>query len=95
MVVDECWTSIGSPNFDNRSFRLNDESNLNVYDTDFARKQVGVFEHDQERSRRITLEEWTNHPWTENLKDRATGLLRSQLERRHGGRHLIKESEKH
>lgn len=79
MIVDDCWTSIGSANFDNRSFRLNDEANLNVYDADFAREQVGAFEHDQERSRRITLEEWTNHPWTEKLKDRAAGLLRSQL----------------
>ena len=51
MIVDDCWTSIGSANFDNRSFRLNDESNLNVYDADFAREQVGAFEHDQERSR--------------------------------------------
>jgi cardiolipin synthase len=79
MIVDDCWTSIGSANFDNRSFRLNDEANLNVDDADFAREQVGEFEHDQERSRRITLEEWTNHPWTEKLKDRAAGLLRSQL----------------
>ena len=79
MIVDDCWTSIGSANFDHRSFRLNDEANLNVDDADFAREQVGAFEHDQECSRRITLEEWTNHPWTEKLKDRAAGLLRSQL----------------
>ena len=37
MIVDDCWTSVGSTNFDNRSFRLNDEANLNVYDADFAR----------------------------------------------------------
>jgi len=79
MIVDDCWTTIGSANFDNRSFRLNDEANLNVYDADFGREQVGAFEHDQKRSCRITLEEWTNHPWTEKLKDRAAGLLRSQL----------------
>ena len=77
--MDDCWTSVGSANFSNRSFRLNDEANLNVYDADFACEQVGAFEHDQERSRRITLEEWTNHPWTEKLKDRAAGFLRSQL----------------
>ncbi len=79
MIVDDCWASVGSANFDNRSFRLNDEANVNVYDADFAREQVRAFEHDLERSRRITLEEWTNHPWTEKLKDRAAGLLRSQL----------------
>jgi cardiolipin synthase len=30
MIVDEIFTSVGSTNFDNRSFRLNDEANLNV-----------------------------------------------------------------
>jgi cardiolipin synthase len=79
MIVDDCWTSVGSANFDNRSFRLNDEANVNIYDADFAREQIRGFEHDLERSRRITLEEWSNHPWTEKLKDRAAGLVRSQL----------------
>ena len=36
MVVDDLWTSVGSTNFDNRSFRLNDEANLNILDADFA-----------------------------------------------------------
>ena len=32
MVIDDCWVSVGSTNFDNRSFRLNDEANLNAID---------------------------------------------------------------
>jgi cardiolipin synthase len=79
MIVDDLWTSVGSINFDNRSFRLNDEANLNVYDADFARDQVGAFEHDKARCCRVTLDEWKNRPWTEKLKERAAGLLRSQL----------------
>ena len=79
MVVDELWTTVGSTNFDNRSFRLNDEANLNVLDPDFARGQVEMFERDKARSRRITLQEWQNRPWTEKLKEHAAGLLRSQL----------------
>src|SRR5688500_15641313 len=79
MIVDDLWTSVGSTNFDNRSFRLNDEANLNVYDAEFARDQVIVFEQDKGRSRRVTLDEWKNRPWTEKLKERAAGLLRSQL----------------
>ena len=79
MIVDDLWTSVGSTNFDNRSFRLNDEANLNVYDEDFARGQALEFDHDKKRSRRITLEEWKNRPWTEKLKERTAGLLRSQL----------------
>ena len=79
MIVDDLWVSVGSTNFDNRSFRLNDEANLNVYDADFARGQVAAFERDKGLSRRVTLEEWKNRPWTEKLKERAAGLLRSQL----------------
>ena len=40
--------SVGSTNFDNRSFRLNDEANLNVYDPAFAARQSAVFEDDGE-----------------------------------------------
>ncbi len=32
MIVDEFMVSVGSTNFDDRSFRLNDEANLNIYD---------------------------------------------------------------
>jgi cardiolipin synthase len=79
MVVDDLWTSVGSTNFDNRSFRLNDEANLNVLDPDFAKGQARLFEMDLGKSRRITLEEWRNRPWSEKLKERAAGLLRAQL----------------
>lgn len=79
MIVDDQWTSVGSANFDNRSFRLNDEANLNVYDAGFAGEQADVFERDKEQSRRITLEEWRNRPWPEQLRERLAGLVRSQL----------------
>jgi cardiolipin synthase len=79
MVVDTLWTSVGSTNFDNRSFRLNDEANLNVLDRDFALTQVGDFEADLKRSRRITLEEWRSRPWHQKFMEHATALLRSQL----------------
>ena len=41
MIVDELLVSVGSTNFDNRSFRLNDEANLNIFDAAFAAEQVG------------------------------------------------------
>jgi cardiolipin synthase len=79
MIVDDRWVSVGSTNFDNRSFRLNDETNLNVYDREFAATQIAAFEEDKARSRRITLEEWESRPWTEKLVEHAAGLFRSQL----------------
>ena len=44
MIVDEFLVSVGSTNFDDRSFRLNDEANLNIYDAAFAAEQVAIFE---------------------------------------------------
>jgi cardiolipin synthase len=79
VVVDEVWTSVGSTNFDNRSFRLNDEANLNILDAEFAAGQAKVFEQDKALSRRITLEEWRRRPWRERATDRLAGLLRLQL----------------
>lgn len=79
MTVDALWVSVGSTNFDNRSFSINDEANLNVYDAAFARRQVEVFENDLARSRRITLEEWRSRPWLDKLADFAASLLASQL----------------
>ncbi|HEY0437608.1 MAG TPA: cardiolipin synthase [Phenylobacterium sp.] len=79
MVVDGLWTSVGSTNFDNRSFSTNDEANLNVLDAGFAAGQAKVFADDLRRSRRITLEEWQNRPVMEKLWERTMGLLSSQL----------------
>ena len=79
MIVDRRMVSVGSTNFDNRSFRLNDEANLNVYDEAFARRQSEVFEQDIRRSRRMTHEDWLNRPWTEKMTEKLTGLLESQL----------------
>jgi len=79
LVVDGLWTSVGSTNFDNRSFRLNDEANLNVYDRDFARRQRADFESDLKRSRRITYEEWMNRPWTEKAWEHFVALFGAQL----------------
>ncbi len=79
MIVDRRMVSVGSTNFDNRSFRLNDEANLNVYDEAFAHRQTVVFEQDIARSHRVTHEEWLDRPWTEKLGEKAAGLLESQL----------------
>ncbi|WP_411282100.1 phospholipase D-like domain-containing protein [Gemmatimonas sp.] len=79
MIVDDIWTSVGSTNFDNRSFRLNDEANLNVYDRAFAATQIADFDADRAQSRPITFEMWQKRPWREKLVEHAAALLRSQL----------------
>ena len=79
MVVDNLMVSVGSTNFDSRSFRLNDEANLNIYDSAMAARQTAVFEDDLKRSRRVTFEEWANRPLSEKAKDLLASVLRSQL----------------
>jgi cardiolipin synthase A/B len=79
LVADGIWTSVGSTNFDNRSFRLNDEVNLNIYDANFANEQIKIFEDDLKKSHEVTYEEWANRPFTEKFKDWLAGLLHNQL----------------
>ncbi len=79
MVVDDLWVSVGSTNFDSRSFSVNDEANLNVYDREFAAAQVRIFEDDLKRSKRISYEDWKNRAWTEKVWEHTMGLFSSQL----------------
>jgi cardiolipin synthase len=79
MIVDGLMTSVGSTNFDVRSFRLNDEANLNIYDQAFAARQAQVFEADLKQSRRITLDEWKTRPLTEKLHEHTLALFGSLL----------------
>jgi cardiolipin synthase len=79
MIVDDVLVSTGSTNFDNRSFRLNDEANLNIYDAAFARQQVAIFERDRALSRRYTLEQWQARSWWDRTSERAVSLIESQL----------------
>ncbi|HEY0822146.1 MAG TPA: phospholipase D-like domain-containing protein, partial [Ramlibacter sp.] len=75
VLVDGLLSSVGSTNFDPRSFHLNDEANLNVYDRDFAAHLTQVFEADMRRSRRVTYEDWERRPALEKARERLTALL--------------------
>lgn len=79
VIIDELWTTIGSANFDERSFRLNDEANLNVYDQTFAERQIDDFNRDLLNSREITFEAWQNRPWLDKVLDWGANLLRTQI----------------
>ena len=79
MIVDDLWTSVGSTNFDNRSFRLNSEANLNVLDSAFAAEQTKEFEADRGRATLMTLNIWRHRPMREKILEKLAGLLKSQL----------------
>ena len=75
MIVDEIFVSVGSTNFDPRSFGLNDEANLNIYDGDFAQRQIQQFQEDRGQSQQITYEQWEKRPLGEKVCERLASLL--------------------
>jgi cardiolipin synthase len=79
MIVDGLWCSVGSSNFDNRSFRLNDEANLNVLDAGFAAIEMAHFAADRALSREVTHAEWLGRPRLRKLADKLAALSRSQI----------------
>ena len=79
MIIDGLLVSVGSTNFDNRSFRLNDEATLNVVDRAFASLQTATFEADLAKSQRITHAQWLARPFHERLKETLAATLDTQL----------------
>jgi cardiolipin synthase len=79
LVVDSLLVSVGSTNFDNRSFSLNDEANLNVLDPVFAKKQEAVFEQDWLRAKPISLQQWQNRPLSDKAAGKLADLVGAQL----------------
>jgi cardiolipin synthase A/B len=79
LVVDDIWTSVGSTNFDNRSFRLNDEANLNVFDGALAQQESATFVRDRARARRVTLGEWRHRSRGERVKEWFADLIGAEL----------------
>ena len=79
MVVDGIWSTIGSSNFDDRSFRLNDEVNVNIYDEGIAATMEAMFEDDLAHSREISLGRWYKRPALSRLKENFADLFKRQL----------------
>ena len=79
IIIDSLFVSVGSTNFDNRSFRLNDEANLNVFDKDFAKEQIKTFNEDWAKSHLVTFSEWSQRTWLEKLLESGSLLFKSQL----------------
>ncbi len=79
LIFDGTMVSVGSTNFDMRSFELNDEASLNVYDDSFAANMTQVFEKDLSAANRYSLEQWQHRPWTQKLAERILIPIRSQL----------------
>jgi cardiolipin synthase len=79
VIVDGTMVSIGSTNFDMRSFSLNDEASMNVYDRDFAALMTAQFERDLGHARPYRHQDWLDRPWRERFAETVLLPIRSQL----------------
>jgi cardiolipin synthase len=79
LTVDGIWSSVGSLNFDNRSFQLHDEVTLCVQSERFAGKLHDAFERDLESSERIEPGGWAARPVTQRARERVTKFARREL----------------
>ena len=75
MVVDGEVSTIGSANFDNRSFRLNFETNAFIYDQRFAQKMEDVFIEDMQYCHELTLKDYESRSVVIRLKEAISRLL--------------------
>jgi cardiolipin synthase len=79
IVVDGVWSTIGSTNFDNRSFALNQEINLTVYDRGIARRLEEIFHDDLKYSEPISYEQWQARGLFERLIEVFSFPIKEQL----------------
>jgi cardiolipin synthase len=78
MVVDGLWAVVGSTNFDNRSFGLNDEVNLAVCDPELADRLERDMAEDLKHSARVSMEQWKRRPVTERAPELLGWLFERQ-----------------
>lgn len=79
LIVDDLFVSVGSTNFDNRSFLHNDENNVNVLDSALAAELRATYERDKERSREVTYDQWRQRPLKERIVEWFSMLFESQV----------------
>jgi cardiolipin synthase len=79
MVVDGRWATVGSTNLDRRSFALNDEINLVVYNQGVAERLERVFSDDVSRSKQVTYDGWKDRGFMSRLLEMLSIPVRGQM----------------
>jgi cardiolipin synthase A/B len=79
LCIDGAWASVGSVNFDNRSFQLHDEATLCVQSETFAARLTEQFERDLDASEAIRPGRWHDRPLHHRAAERVLGLARREL----------------
>lgn len=75
MLIDGCWSIIGSANLDHRSFHRNFEVNVIVDGRGFGNQVGKMLERDLELSRRVILDEHERRGWFIRLLERLAAPI--------------------
>lgn len=78
MIIDDLWSVVGSTNFDNRSFGLNDEINLAARDVELAARLAEDFATDLAASHEVSYEEWRHRSIFERMNEWLGWVLERQ-----------------
>jgi cardiolipin synthase len=78
-AIDHAWSSVGSTNFDDRSFEINEEVSMMLFDAGIAAQLEEIFEADLKDATEVTLEEWSGRSLLHRVKDGAAFLFNEQL----------------
>lgn len=78
-MIDGVWATVGSTNLDNRSFALNEELNVVIYDRSVVGQFEAVFRDDLAHARQVTLDEWQRRGLSTKLFEVFVAPLRGQL----------------
>lgn len=79
MTIDGYWCGVGSSNFDHRSFEINDEITLSIYDDELAARFDAIFEKDLECCTERKLQEWNRRSLKDRVKSHILYMFRAQL----------------
>ena len=79
LTVDGVWSAVGSTNFDDRAFEINDEVSLGILDATLARQLEETFESDLADCRELKASEWKQRSLGHRLLDIAAFSLNEQL----------------
>ena len=79
VIVDDAWASVGTANFDNRSFALNDETSVCFHDRALVNQLHDIFLADLERCSKVQLAEWKRRGFWQRAGEQFASLMEDQM----------------
>ena len=79
MVVDGCWSAVGTTNFDDRAFEINEEITIGIHSEEFAKKLEAIFERDSKVCVELEAKQWAKRGRLHQAKDHFFYLWNEML----------------